>query len=185
MARTLFLWKNISCYNLIKGSSRSSLTGWLTHFSFVLYPLICLVSPTLAPCTRGQGWGEAHDGIVVSHLCISNSCLAVAQMVRKFLIMHKDELLIHFWCSMLWGKLPGHLFKGERVTYLDYFIFILIKWQLSILMHLNLSSFGWKAVGLNRLMSKGEKDMPPSIKLVSDAGAESPVHGPFISLIRR
>lgn len=75
--------------------------------------------------------------------------------------------------------------KEERVTYLDYFIFILIKWQLSILMHLNLSSCGWKAVGLNRLMSEGEKDMPPGAKLVSDAGAESPVLSPFISLIRR
>lgn len=52
-------------------------------------------------------------------------------------------------------------------------------------MHLNLSSCGWKAVGLNRLMSEGEKDMPPGAKLVSDAGAESPAHGPFISLIRR
>lgn len=40
-------------------------------------------------------------------------------------------------------------------------------------------------MGLNRLMSEGEKDMPPGAELVSDAGAESPVHSPFISLIRR
>lgn len=67
--------------------------------------------------------------------------------------------------------------------YFDYFIFILIKWQLSILMRLNLSSCGWKAVGLNRQMWEGEKDVPPGVTLVSDAGAESPLHGPFTSLI--
>lgn len=38
--------------------------------------------------------------------------------------------------------------------------------------------------GLSRLMSEGEKDMPPGAKLMSDAGAESPLHGPFTSPIR-
>lgn len=74
--------------------------------------------------------------------------------------------------------------KKECVIYLDYFIFILIKWQLSILMHLNLSSCGWKAMGLNKLMREEEKYVPPGAKLVSDAEAESPLHSPFTFLIR-
>lgn len=38
-------------------------------------------------------------------------------------------------------------------------------------------------MGLNRLMREGEKDGPPGVMLVSDAGAESPLHHPFTSLI--
>lgn len=51
-------------------------------------------------------------------------------------------------------------------------------------MHLNLSSCGWKAMGLNRLMREEEKYMPPGAKLVSDAEAEPPLHSPFTFLIR-
>lgn len=50
-------------------------------------------------------------------------------------------------------------------------------------MDLNLSHCGWKAKGLNRLMREGGKDEPPGVMLVSDAGAESPLHRPFTSLI--
>lgn len=45
--------------------------------------------------------------------------------------------------------------KEECGTYFDYFIFILIKWQLSILTHLNLSSCSGEAAGWNRLRREG------------------------------
>lgn len=61
--------------------------------------------------------------------------------------------------------------KEERVIYLDYFIFILIKWQLPILTCPTLGSYGWKATGSNSLMG-GAEDVPPG------AGAGSPLHGP-------
>lgn len=86
---------------------------------------------------------------------VSNSCLTDAQTSGTFLIMREDEPRIHFWCSVLWGKLPSHLFWEERGTYFDYFIFILIKWQVSILMLCNLSSCVWEAMGWNRPAREG------------------------------
>lgn len=59
--------------------------------------------------------------------------------------------------------------QEKCVTYFDYLIFVLIKWQLSILLHLNLSSCAGESVALYSLMGRGMK--PPGV----GAGNVSPV----------
>lgn len=86
---------------------------------------------------------------------VSNSCLTDAQTSGTFLIMREDEPQIHFDAPCYEASSPAICSEEQRGTYFDYFIFILIKWQVSILMLCNLSSCGWEAMGWNRPAREG------------------------------
>lgn len=65
--------------------------------------------------------------------------------------------LLHKHRARYEASSPAICSAEERGTYFDYFIFILIKWQVSILMLLNLSSCGWEATGWNRPEREGRR----------------------------